>query len=109
MGIASIRDLLSGSGFNQSGIRKSITAAMVVECANRNLKGYLPGDRAYDVVAISYRNEILRLRVKNAAARYLLKRISDELLEKIRVSYPTVKILRITTFLSKEPSRYELP
>lgn len=108
MGLSSMRDLLSGSAFNRPGVRRSINAAMVVESANRMIPGYLPGMQAFEVVAISYKNGVLRLRVKSAAAQYGLAGMEKELLEKLRQEFPSASIERIQTFLSKEPSRYEL-
>ncbi|HLD21165.1 MAG TPA: DciA family protein [Patescibacteria group bacterium] len=108
MGISSMRDLLSGSSFNRPGVRRSINAAMVVEAANRIIPGYLPGMQAFEVVAISFKNGSLRLRVKSAAARHGLAGMEKELLAKLRQEFPSTPIDRIQTFLSKEPSRYEL-
>jgi len=103
-----MRDLLSGSSFNRPGVRRSINAAMVVEAANRIIPGYLPGMQAFEVVAISFKNGSLRLRVKSAAARHGLAGMEKELLAKLRQEFPSTPIDRIQTFLSKEPSRYEL-
>lgn len=104
-----MRDLLSGSAFNKVGVKRSITAAMIVENINKNLKGYLPGARAYDMVAISYKNGIVRMRLKNGAARQLAKRIEPELREKVQTSYPDAEIKKFTYVVSHKPSRYELP
>ena len=103
-----MRDLLSGSAFNRPGVRRSIQAAMVVSAANRMIPGYLPGMQAFEVVAISFKNGVLRLRVKSAAARYGLVGMEEDLLAKLRQEFPSTVIDRIQTFLSKEPSRYEL-
>ncbi|NQV89946.1 hypothetical protein HQ487_00890 [Candidatus Uhrbacteria bacterium] len=108
MSTSSIRDLLSGSAFNRPGVRRSIAASMVVEAANRNIPGYLTGMLVYDVVAISFKDGILRLRVKSAAARHGVKGIEKQLLEKLRQEFPSVTFDKISVFLSKEPSRYEL-
>ena|SRR3989338_6141170 len=108
MALSSLRNLLSGS-LNRAGIRKSVKAAMIVEAANRIIPGHLPGMQAYDVVAISYKDGILRLRVKNSAARYALRGIEPILLMKLQEEFPSSSIKQISSFLSKEPSRYELP
>ena len=108
MSVSSIRDLLSGSTFNRSGVRRSINSAMIVESANRMIPGFLPGMLAYDVVAISFINGNLHLRVKSAAARHGVRAIEEPLLEKLKLEFPTGSIARISVFLSKEPSRYEL-
>ncbi|MDG1950887.1 MAG: hypothetical protein P8J32_08810 [bacterium] len=109
MSLSSIRDLLSGSAFNKVGVKRSITASMIVECVNKNIKGYLPGNRAYDVVAISYNNGVIRMRVKSGAARHLAKGIEQELLAKVCTAYPDALITKVTYFVSHKPSRYELP
>lgn len=109
MSLSSIRDLLSGSAFNKAGVKRSITAAMIVECVNKNLKGYLPGPSNHDVVAISYQNGTVRMRVKSGAARHLAKGIEGSLLEKVKTAYPDAQIDRFTYFVSRKPSRYELP
>ena len=106
MGFSSIRKLLSGS-LNRAGIRTSVRAAMIVESANRIIPGHLSGMQAYDVVAISFKDGTLRLRVKNAAARYALSAIEPLILEKLQLEFPSSTIVRISSFLSKEPSRYE--
>lgn len=103
----SIRDVLSSSAFNQPGIRRSLTAAMIVEAANRSLRGYLPGRLSHDIVAISFKNGILRLGVKNGAARHELQRIEGELLEKLRQEFPKTTLSKIQAFISKESQRYE--
>ncbi len=82
---------------------------MVVETANRMIPGYLPGMQAFEVVAISFKDGTLRLRVKSAAARHGMIGMEKELLTKLRQEFPSTTINRIQTFLSKEPSRYELP
>lgn len=107
MGLSSMRDLLSGSAFNRPGVRRSINAAMVVEAANRMIPGYLPGMQAFEVVAISLKNGVLRLRVRSAAAKHGLTGMEKELIAKLRQEFPSIQIDRIQTFLSKEPSRYE--
>ena len=109
MGMSSMRDLLSGSAFGKPGIRRSISAAMIVESANRIIPGHLPAMKAFDVVAISFKNGILHLRVKSAAARHGVRGIEDELLKKLRQDFPGVQIFSVRVVLSKEPSRYELP
>ena len=109
MGLSSLRDLLSGSTLNRPGVRRSINAAMVVQAANRIIPGYLAGMQAHEVEAISFKEGILRLRAKTAAARYSVKGIDAHVLTKLRQDFPSLKIERIQTFLSKEPSRYELP
>ncbi|TAL51266.1 DUF721 domain-containing protein [Patescibacteria group bacterium] len=107
MGLSSMRDLLSGSAFNRPGVRRSIHAAMVVESANRMIPGYLPGMQAFEIVAISFKSGVLRLRVKSAAARHGLGGMEQELLTKLRQEFPSIPIDRIQTVISKEPSRYE--
>ncbi|PJE76446.1 hypothetical protein COV05_03705 [Candidatus Uhrbacteria bacterium CG10_big_fil_rev_8_21_14_0_10_48_16] len=109
MSTSSIRDLLSGSAFNRPGVRRSIASSMVVEAANRNIPGYLTGMLVYDVVAISFKDGVLRLRVKSAAARHGVRGIEKQLLEKLQQEFPSVTFDKISVFLSKEPSRYELP
>ncbi|MBI4435197.1 hypothetical protein HY630_00855 [Candidatus Uhrbacteria bacterium] len=104
-----MRDLLSGSAFNRPGVRRSINASMVVEAANRIIPGYLPGMQAFEVVAISFKGGILRLRVKSAAARHGIVGMEQQFLTKLRQEFPTTTIDRIQTFLSREPTRYELP
>lgn len=109
MGISSLRDLLSGSTLNRPGVRRSINASMVVQAANRMIPGYLAGMQVHEVEAISFKDGILRLRAKTAAARHGVKGIQTQVLTKLRQDFPALKIDRIQTFLSKELSRYELP
>lgn len=109
MGISSMRDLLSGSAFNRAGVRRSINASMIVEAANRVIPGYLPGMHAYEVVAISFKDGVLRVRVKRAAALHGLKSVEAQLLQKLRQDFPSSSVERIHVTLSREPSRYELP
>lgn len=108
MGLSSIRDLLSNSSLNRPGVRRSINASMVVQAANRIIPGYLTGMQVHEVEAISFKDGVLRLRAKTAAARHGLKGIEAHIMTKLRESFPLLKIDRIQTFLSKEPSRYEL-
>ncbi len=108
MSTSSIRDLLSGSAFNRPGVRRSIAASMVVESANRCIPGYLTGMIVHEVVAISFKEGVLRLRVKSAAARYGVRGIEKQLMKKLGEEFPTVSFKKISVFLSKEPSRYEL-
>jgi hypothetical protein len=107
MGLSSIRDLLSGSAFNRAGVQRSITASMVVEAANRIIPGYLTGMIVYEVVAISFKDGVLRLRAKSAAAGHGVRGIESFMLKRLQQDFPEVKINRITTTISKEPSRYE--
>lgn len=109
MGLTSLRDVLSGSNLNRPGVRRSINASMVVQAANRIIPGYLAGMLIHEVEAISFKDGVLRLRVKTAASRHGIKGIETQVLTKLRQDYPLLKIDRIQTFLSKEPSRYELP
>lgn len=109
MGLSSLRDLLSGSTVNRPGVRRSINASMVVQAANRIIPGYLAGMQVHEVEAISFKDGVLRLRAKTAAARHGVKGIEAHILTKLRQDFPSLKIDRIQTFLSKEPSRYELP
>jgi hypothetical protein len=109
MGLSSMRDLLSGSSFNRPGVRRSIDAAMIVEAANRIIPGYLSGMAAYDAVAISFSSGVLRLRVKSAAARHGVRGIESDLLERLQRDFPSARITRLYTVISREPSRYELP
>ena len=104
-----MRDLLSGSTFNRVGVRRSINASMIVEAANRIIPGYLPGMHAYEVVAISFKDGVLRLRVKSAAARHGLRGVESQLLQKLQQDFPESSIMKLHVTLSREPSRYELP
>ncbi|MBI4257187.1 hypothetical protein HY626_03990 [Candidatus Uhrbacteria bacterium] len=107
MGLSSLRDLLAGSTLNRPGVRRSINAAMVVQAANRIIPGFLAGMQVHEVEAISFKDGVLRLRTKTAAARHGVKGIEGEVLRKLRQDFPVLKIDRIQAFLSKEPSRYE--
>lgn len=107
MGLSSLRDLLAGSTINRSGIRRSINASLVVQAANRIIPGYLAGMQVHEVEAISFKDGVLRLRAKTAAARHGIRGIETLLLSKLRQDFPSLKIDRVQTFLSKEPSRYE--
>lgn len=109
MGTSSIRDVMSGSAFNRPGVRRSVTSAMIVEAANRVIPGYLPGMYAYEVVAISFKSGVLRVRAKSAGARHGLRPIESQILERLNQEFPESPIARISVTLSKEPSRYELP
>ncbi|MEK7620131.1 MAG: hypothetical protein AAB413_02755 [Patescibacteria group bacterium] len=109
MALSSLRDLLSGSTLNRPGVRRSINASMVVQAANRIIPGSLAGMLVHEVEAISFKDGVLRLRAKTAAARHGVKGIEEHVLTKLRQDFPSLKIDRIQTFLSKEPSRYELP
>lgn len=109
MGLSSLRDLLSGSTLNRPGVRRSINASMVVQAANRMIPGYLAGMQIHEVEAISFKDGVLNLRAKTAAARHGVRGIESAILTKLRQDFPSFKIDRIKTFLSKEPSRYELP
>ena len=109
MGLSSLRDLLAGSTLNRPGVRRSINASMVVQAANRIIPGYLTGMQVHEVEAISFKEGVLRLRAKTGAARHGVKGIESQILVKLQQDFPTLKIQRLQTFLSKEPSRYELP
>ena len=108
MGLSSLRDLLAGSTLNRPGVRRSINASMVVQSANRIIPGYLAGMQAHEVEAVSFKDGLLRLRAKTSASKFGVKGIEAHILNKLRQDFPTLKIERIQTFLSKEPSRYEL-
>lgn len=109
MPASSIRDILSGSKLNRPGIRRSITASMIVEAANRIIPGYLSGANIYDVVAISYKEGVLHIQAKNAAARYAFRPFQSSFLRKMDEEYPVAKIEKIKMSLSKKPTRYESP
>jgi hypothetical protein len=109
MGLSSLRDLLAGSAFNRPGVRRSITASMIVQAANRILPGYLSGMQAREVKAISFRGGILRVQTKNSAAKFGMKGIENSILIRLREDFPSQKIDRIQVHISKEPSEYEHP
>lgn len=109
MGLSSLRDLLSGSTLNRPGVRRSINASMVVQAANRLIPGYLAGMQIHEVEAISFKDGVLRVRARTAAAQHGVKGTEAQILTKLRQDFPSLKIDRIQTFLSKESSRYELP
>lgn len=106
MGISSLRDLLSGS-VGRAGIRKSVTASMIVEAANKMLPTYLPGDRREDAKAVSFRNGVLRVQLKTSAARFSFRGHEEKLLKKLSEEFPTANIKKISTFISRNPIRYE--
>ena len=107
MGMSSMRDLLSGSTFQRPGVRRSISAAMIVEAANRIIPGYLTQTRNYDIVAISFKDGVIRLRAKSAAARHALRGVEQHILSKLQQDFPASSVKSITVTVSKEPSRYE--
>jgi len=109
MALSSLRNLLAGSTVNRPGVRRSIHAAMIVEAANRIIPGHLSGMTFQEVEAVSFKDGVLRVRAKSAAARYGMKRVEAEILARLRQDFPTCSISRIQFFLSKEPSRYEFP
>ncbi|MBI4592365.1 hypothetical protein HY733_02870 [Candidatus Uhrbacteria bacterium] len=109
MALSPLRDLLANSTLNRPGVRRSIHASMIVQAANRIIPGYLPGMQAFDVIAISFKEGLLRLRVKSAAAKYGMRGVEEALLTKLRQEFPSSEIKKIQIVISKEPSRYELP
>lgn len=108
MGISSIRDLLTGSAFNKPGIRRSVRASMVVQAANRIIPGLRSGGRASDIVAVSFKDGILRLRANSAAARYSVRTLEPALCAKLHEAFPSIAVKRIQVWVSKEPQCYEL-
>ncbi len=106
MGISSLRDLLSGSA-NRAGIRTSVTAAMIVECANKMLPTYLAGDRVDDARAVSFKDGVLKIQVRSAAARFSLRSHEIDLVRKLNEEFPHESVTRIRTFISRNPIRYE--
>ncbi|NQV89755.1 MAG: hypothetical protein HQ488_05505 [Parcubacteria group bacterium] len=107
MGISSLRDLLSGSVGGRFGMLKSVNASMIVEAANKMLPTYLPGDRRNDATAVSFKNGILRIQLRSSAARYSFKGHEEDLLKKLGEEFPGSSITKVSTFISKNPIRYE--
>lgn len=108
MGLSPLRDLLSSSTLNRPGVRRSIRASLIVEAANRIIPGHLQGIQTFDIVAISFKDGILKLHVKSAAAKFAFKRVEGEVLKRLQMDFPAASITKIISVLSKEPSRYEL-
>jgi hypothetical protein len=106
MALSSLRNLLSGS-LTRAGIMRSVDASMVVEAANRALPAYLPSTRSKDIIAISYKDGVVHLAAKTAAARFSIKGQETELLTNLQQQFPTLPMNKVTIKLQRPTPQYE--
>ncbi len=102
-----MKDLLRGA-MSRNRITKQITSSQIVETANQILPSLLPAGREKDARAVSFKNKILKISVKNSSSKDHLLYKENDIVSRIRREFPQIKIEKISFSIRKSnPLNYE--
>lgn len=95
-----MKDLLRGA-MVRNRISKQITSSQIVELANKILPSMLPVGREKDAHAVSFKNQILKINVKNTSSKEHLHFQETDIVARIRREFEEVEIEHIGFYIRR--------
>jgi|GEM_PF-2095103 len=101
MAIHSMKDLLRKS-LKQHGVSAEVTSSQMMIVANEFLQDVLPPFRQMDARAMSLKNEVLKINIKNGSVRQFLAPFEQELFQRLEEKFLKKVVSRIVYQISRE-------
>lgn len=96
----SLKDLL-GDAVRRAQIGREVTAARIVEAANKAVKNLLPEGRKGDAWAASFRDGVVTISCLNAPATQAILQNATTIMDAIKREMPTASVVRVVPRLAR--------
>ncbi len=84
-------------------ITRQVTAAMVIQSINRYIEDNVGEPLKYDLRALSYIDQVVRLACKNPTAAYAAKDFSEPIQNHLKAEFPDLAIVEVRFILNQDP------